>query len=135
MRIDSLNQERLSTSCSATFWQLAVFRATFGDSEQFLVARIRTGTISDLKASWDWSEGQNEDQQTWRTKRAVFKTVKNILRNANNLGYHRIPKDPDAPGISSSVRGTLRGGLLLSAMILLSLKTLTLISQTNCPPV
>ena len=75
MRIDSLNQGRLSTSCSATFWQLPVFRATFGDSEQFLVARIRTGTISDLKASWDWSEGQDKDQQTWRTKRAVFKTA------------------------------------------------------------
>ena len=75
MRVDSLNQGRLSTSCSATFWQLPVFRATFGDSEQFLVARIRRGTISDLKASWDWSEGQDKDQQTWRTKCAVFKTA------------------------------------------------------------
>jgi len=51
----------------------------------------------------------------WGTSSAVFQTA-----NTTYLHYYTIPKDPEAPGMYSSVtialRASLTGGLLLSTM-------------------
>ena len=48
---------------------------------------------------------QHDGQQTWRTTGAV-PNYDNRFRNATNLHYYRIPKDPNAPDMYSSVRIT-----------------------------
>lgn len=51
------------------------------------------------KASWDPLERQPEDQQTRHATTTMFQTAIIIVsKNATNLCYKRIPKNPDTTG-------------------------------------